>query len=585
MQKPIVRRVVADNHAVFHSHPVLQKIYAARGVQSADELERDLKQLLPYQQLKNCTVAAEKLADAIITNLHFLVVGDFDADGATSTAVVVTALREMGAQQVSYLVPNRFEYGYGLTPEIVAVAANKKPDILITVDNGISSIAGVSAARAAGMQVIITDHHLPAAQLPDANAIVNPQQPGCEFKSKNLAGVGVIFYVMMALRAELRERNWFVQQKISEPNIAQLLDLVALGTVADVVPLDHNNRILVYQGLQRIRAGKVRPGILALLEAAGRNPQNLSAMDLGFSIAPRLNAAGRLADMSLGIECLLSNDVNHARELALQLNLLNDERRVIEKEMQAQAFTALQKIQLKREQLPFGICLFDENWHQGVIGLLASRVKEAYHRPTIVFAPGNTALEIKGSARSIPGLHIRDTLDAVASRYPHLITKFGGHAMAAGLSLDRTNYAEFTKAFAEEVERNLAPENLQGKIYSDGELQPADFCVELAELLRSAGPWGQMFPEPTFDGRFKIVQQRIVGTKHLKLTLIPENTTQQIDAIAFNVNMDVWPDHHATHLKAAYRLDINEYLGRRSVQLVLEQIEAVYVKVRDTETV
>lgn len=581
MKKRIKRRHIPNSDFSLNDelHPILQRIYLARGVQSPEELERNLKHLLPYQSLLGIELAANHLADAVMTQKRIMVIGDFDADGATSTALAMSALRMFGAKNINYLVPNRFEYGYGLTPEIVAVAAKSQPDYIVTVDNGISSNAGVLAANAAGIKVVITDHHLPGTELPKAAAIVNPQQSGDKFPSKNLAGVGVIFYVMLALRGTLRAKNWFVNQSIPEPNMATLLDLVALGTTADLVPLDHNNRIMVYQGLQRIRSGKARAGIQALLAVAGRQADRLVASDLGYSIAPRLNAAGRLTDMSVGIECLLSDDYNRAHNLAMQLNTLNEERRLIERDMQQQAFAELANLPLLNDEtisLPLGICLFDESWHQGVIGLLASRIKEKVNRPTIIFAPGNNATEIKGSARSIPGLHIRDVLDAIASQHPNLICKFGGHAMAAGLTLQRDVYTKFCAAFALEVKRHLDNVDLSGELQSDGELKSSDFCLQLVEQLRDAGPWGQAFPEPLFDGQFKLVDQRLVGGKHLKLVLAIDNVQHQlVDAIAFNIDSDNWPNHRAQSVHAAYRLDINEYQGRRNLQLIIEQLDPI----------
>jgi single-stranded-DNA-specific exonuclease len=577
MKKNIVRRVLPIDILPLAEDfpPLLQRIYHARGVRSTTELDRGLDQLLPYQNLLGIEPAAECLAQAVMAQQHLMIIGDFDADGATSTALAVSALRSFGAKKINYLVPNRFEYGYGLTPEIVAVAAQSKPDVIITVDNGISSHAGVLAAKSHGIKVVITDHHLPGNELPIADAIVNPCQKGDLFASKNLAGVGVIFYVMLALRTKLRDLNWFSSQGIAEPNMAQLLDLVALGTVADLVPLDRNNRILVHHGVQRIRAGKARPGIYALFAVAGRSHERLVAADLGYAIAPRLNAAGRLTDMSLGIECLLSSDQTTARKIAAQLDALNEERRLIEREMQQQAFAELKKVQHiydKNTQLPLGICLFDEKWHQGVIGLLAARVKEHLHRPVIAFAPANTD-ELKGSARSVSGLHIRDVLAAITARHPELIDKFGGHAMAAGLTLKRECYLAFCQAFDEEVRRHLSIDDLYGEIHSDGELATTDFCLEMAEQLREAGPWGQAFPEPVFDGRFKLVQQWIVGGKHLKLMLGFDDSARVLEAIAFNINLDHWPDHRLKHVHAAYRVDINEYLGRKNIQLILEQLE------------
>lgn len=555
-------------------HPLLARVYAARGVTSADELEQGLVQLLPPSGLRAIDDAAGLLADAMAAQSRLLIVGDFDADGATSTALAVSVLRAFGARDVSYIVPNRFEYGYGLTPEIVALAAQQQPDLIITVDNGISSIDGVAAATAAGIQTLITDHHLAGAELPAAAVIINPNQPGCTFPSKNLAGVGVIFYVMLALRSELRRRDWFRAQGIAEPNLGHYLDLVALGTVADVVPLDRNNRILVSGGLQRIRAGHARPGIQALLEVAGRLPATIVASDLGFAVGPRLNAAGRLDDMSIGIECLLSDSRHLARQYAQQLHQLNLDRRVIERGMQDEALAVLASLDVAAGDAavpPLAMTLYEPGWHQGVIGILASRIKDRLHRPTIAFADADNN-EIKGSARSIPGIHIRDVLDAVATRHPGLVNKFGGHAMAAGLSLPRANYRAFADAFVEEVGRHAQDVDLQAVIESDGELAPADFELELATQLRFAGPWGQHFPEPVFDGRFRIVTQRIVGERHLKLVLgIPDSDTV-IDAIAFNIDPQFWQSAQVEFVDLAYRLDVNEYRGQRSVQLMIEHI-------------
>jgi len=551
-------------------HPILQRIYWARGIHCSSELERSLQDLLPYHSLTGINQAVNQLYQALVHHKHIMIIGDFDADGATSTALAVTALRSFGAKQVSYLVPNRFAYGYGLSPEIVQEAAKQKPDLIITVDNGIASHAGVTKANSLGIGVIITDHHLASHTLPDALAIVNPNQPGDLFPSKCLAGVGVIFYVMLALRAYLREMDWFRKERLAEPNMADLLDLVALGTVADVVPLDKNNRILVHQGIMRIRAGQVRPGILALLQIAKRNPQQLIASDLGFALGPRLNAAGRLDDMSLGIACLLAHDLNQARTIAKTLDELNSERRLIEAEMQQQAFNELNKLQFNSQQLPFGLCLYDELWHQGVIGILASRVKDQLHRPVIAFAPSGEQ-ELKGSARSINGIHIRDVLDSIATQYPELIDKFGGHAMAAGLSLAKPKFLEFSKAFDMEIRKQLAESDLRGEIYTDGELAENDLTLELAELIREAGPWGQAFPEPLFKGEFEILEQRLVGSKHLKLVLATPNM-QLIDAIAFNIDLHSWPNHRVRKVTMVYRLDINEFNGKRTLQLIIEHL-------------
>ena len=555
-------------------HPLLQRIYLARHIDNEAALEHTLHALAPAEALAHIDRGVQLLCEALAQEQRILVVGDFDADGATSTALALRALRTLGAADVHYLVPNRFEYGYGLTPEIVAAAQALSPDLIVTVDNGVSSLEGVEAAQAAGIKVLVTDHHLPGATLPTADAIVNPNLPGDRFPSKHLAGVGVIFYVMLALRSELRRQGWFQRRGLDEPNMAQFLDLVALGTVADVVPLDHNNRVLVEQGLRRIRAGQCIPGIAALLQVAGRNRERLVASDLGFAVGPRLNAAGRLEDMSVGIECLLTNDRGLALALATRLDTLNRERREIESEMQAQALSVLDRLreELDEASMPVGLTLFDEDWHQGVIGILASRIKDRFHRPVIAFAPAGEE-ELKGSARSIPGLHIRDALDSLAAAHPGLITKFGGHAMAAGLSLPRGNFAAFREAFDQTVRERVDPDDLQGVIHSDGELGEEELSLEVAEMLRNAGPWGQGFPEPLFDGEFEIVQRRIVGERHLKLVLRPVGARRVVDAIAFYFKPEDWPQEQAC-VRIAYRLDVNEYQGVRSVQLIVQHVEA-----------
>lgn len=551
-------------------HPVLARIYAQRGINSAEQLEKGLPHLLPFTELSGIEQAAELLAKAITEQQRILIVGDFDCDGATSSALAMRALRMMGSKLVDYLVPNRFEYGYGLTPEIVAVAAEKQPDLIVTVDNGISSIEGVNAANDHNIRVLVTDHHLQGEELPQAAAIVNPNQHGDVFPSKNLAGVGVIFYVMLALRAQLREENWFQQRGLPEPNLATLLDLVALGTVADVVPLDHNNRILVAQGLARIRQGHCCPGISALIKVGKRDQKNLVASDLGFALGPRLNAAGRLEDMSVGIECLLTDDADRAAELARQLDSLNVERRHIENEMKDEAMHILDAMELDEEDLPVGLCLFESHWHQGVVGILASRIKDRLHRPVIVFAQSDETT-IKGSARSVQGLHIRDALDAVAARHPGLLSKFGGHAMAAGLTLEADQFDRFCVAFDEEVKRHLGPEDLHREILSDGVLGGDELDLSLAETLRAGGPWGQGFPEPLFDGIFEVINRRIVGERHLKLVLQPTDSDQSIDAIAFNTVDDDWPAT-VEQVELAYHLDVNEFNGRRTAQLMVEHI-------------
>lgn len=573
MDKKIVRREVPKlNEALEYLHPVLQRIYQARDINSPDELSRELKDLLPYSLLSGIGKATKRLIQALKDQQHIMIIGDFDVDGATSTALMVSALREFGLENVSYLVPNRFAYGYGLTPEIVEVASDRQSDLIITVDNGISSLAGVTRTNQLGIDVVITDHHLPGEQLPPAYAIINPNCREDKFPSKCLAGVGVAFYLMLAFRAELKKINWFERHGLDYPNMAKFLDFVAFGTIADIVPLDKNNRILVYQGLQRIRSGQAHAGILALLEVSRRKREKLQATDLGFAIGPRLNAAGRLDDMSLGVACLLADNKDMALGIAYQLDNLNKERRVIESRMQKEAFNAINQLNLTR-QMPSGICLYNEEWHQGVIGLVASRVKEQMHRPTIAFAKmdDNT---LKGSARSISELHIRNVLEAIATKYPGLVTKFGGHAMAAGLSLPLDRYEDFQQAFAAEVGRNCDERDLWPKLISDGELTAEELTLELAELVTQAGPWGQGFPEPIFDGYFKLINQRIVGQHHLKLILQVPESNYHLDGIAFHVNLKEWPNFHCKYVQLVYRLEINAFQGRRKLQLLVDHIQA-----------
>ena len=547
---------------------LLTRLYAARGVQSQAELDKSLARLIPYQQLKGIDAAVDLLVVALEQRQRILIVGDFDADGATASTVGMLGLRLLGAAHVDYLVPNRFEYGYGLTPEIVEVALTRSPQLLITVDNGISSVEGVAAAKKAGLSVLVTDHHLPGNELPAAEAIVYPNQPGCEFPSKALAGVGVIFYVLIALRARLNSLGWY--QTVKAPNIAELLDLVALGSVADVVPLDANNRILVHQGLERIRAGRARPGLKAILEVAKRDHSKITSTDLGFILGPRLNAAGRLDDMSLGIECLLTDDPNAARDMAAQLDEMNQDRKSIEQGMQREALAQLKELTL--DSMPFGLCLFDPEWHQGVIGILASRLKERYFRPTFAFADAGDGM-LKGSGRSVPGFHIRDALSVVAAQHPELISKYGGHAMAAGLTLPEANFPLFAQAFDEEVRRQLREEDLTGRLLSDGSLAIEEFHLELARALRHAGPWGQHFPEPLFHGVFQLVEQRIVGERHLKVVLKTECGSVKLDGIAFGVDREVWPNPTIRWVELAYKLDLNEFRGNETVQLMIAHIE------------
>lgn len=576
MKKIIRPRVLPDDASLLPAlHPVLARLYALRGVHSPMELERALKGLAPAQALKGLEAALALLEEALRESRRILIVGDFDADGATSTVLAMLALRALGAAHVDYLVPNRFEYGYGLTPEIVALARQtKSPDLIITVDNGISSLEGVQAAREAGIRVLVTDHHLPGSALPVADAIVNPNQPGCGFPSKHLAGVGVVFYLLSSLRTRLRERGWFAGRGLPEPSLTDYLDLVALGTVADVVPLDANNRVLVQQGLLRIRAGRCRPGITALLEVAGKSPARIQASDLGFQVAPRLNAAGRLDDMSHGIECLLTDSSPLAAQYASELDGLNLERRSIEAGMQQEALSALQQLSFDGRDLPHGLVLFDRRWHQGVIGILAGRLKDRFHRPVIAFAPAeeNGAGLLKGSARSIPGVHVRDVLDAVAARHPGLISRFGGHAMAAGLALPQAHLQAFQQAFDETVAATADKADLEPVLHSDGELPAECFSESFAELLRQAGPWGQGFPEPLFHGEFECLDQRVLKEKHLKLSLSHPASNRVFDAIAFNVDRSQWPTS-ARRVRLAYRLDINEFRGSRSLQLMVEYLE------------
>jgi single-stranded-DNA-specific exonuclease len=552
---------------------VLGRVYAARRVVGPLELDYGLGRLLPYDGLSGLGEACALLADAVVGGRRVLVVGDFDADGATSTALVARVLRAMGAPEVDYLVPNRFEYGYGLTPEIVAVAAARRPELIVTVDNGIASLEGVRAARDLGCRVLVTDHHLPGPVLPAADAIVNPNCPGDPFPSKHLAGVGVAFYLMAALRAELRRQGWFARRGIPEPNLAAVLDLVALGTVADVVPLDHNNRVLVAQGLARLRAGLGSPGVRALARVAGRALERLSATDLGFGLAPRLNAAGRIDDMSLGIACLLEDDEARALDLARRLDTLNAERRAVEAEMHADALESLRRIEHDGAgALPAGLCLYDPAWHPGVVGILASRIKDRLHRPVIAFAGGHDG-GLRGSGRSVPGLHLRDTLEAIGLGHPGLLARFGGHAMAAGLSIGPAALGAFADAFDREVAARLGPEHQAGVVLTDGPLGEEEIGLDLADALRGGGPWGQGFPEPLFDGEFQVLGQRTFGERHRRLNLRLPGGRRTLEAVAFNAGERAWPAHGGV-VRIAYRLDANEWQGSRSARLVVEEVDS-----------
>ncbi|MCZ0760131.1 single-stranded-DNA-specific exonuclease RecJ [Vibrio diabolicus] len=558
--------------------PILKRIYINRGITDPAQLETSARGLHSYQKLGGIEQAVELLFQAIKEQKRIIVVGDFDADGATSSALSVLALRMLGSHNVDYLVPNRFEDGYGLSPEVVDQALELGAEMIMTVDNGVSSIEGVRYAKENGITVLVTDHHLPGQVLPDVDAMVNPNLESCHFPSKALAGVGVAFYLMMALCVHMRKHNWFAEQGMQEPKLMELMDLVALGTVADVVPLDENNRILVHQGLQRIRAGKARPGIQALIEVAKRDARRLVASDFGFALGPRINAAGRLDDMSFGVELLMCNNIHAARRMASELDGLNQTRKEIEEGMKQEAMAFCERLQFgEGSELPYGLALFQRDWHQGVIGILASRIKEKFHRPVIAFADGGEGT-IKGSCRSIPGLHMRDALDFIDTQNPGLIIKFGGHAMAAGLTIKEQDFERFSRLFDEVVKKELDEAALKGVIMSDGELKPEEFSMHVAEQLRSGGPFGQAFPEPIFDGEFKVLHQKLVGEKHLKLMLEPlykgHPTNVMIDGIAFNVDLRRWPDASVKTVRLAYKLDVNEFRGNQSLQLMIDHIEA-----------
>lgn len=577
VRKKIVRRVAPETAAASdlarEVPELLGRIYGNRSIHSARELRRSLSDLPSPHLLSGMEAMTLQLEAALRESKSILVVADYDADGATGCAVAVRGLRALGARQVSYIVPNRFSGGYGLTPELVERIGEPRPDVLLTVDHGISHHEGVTAAKRRGMTVLITDHHLPGDTLPPADAIVNPNLPGDRFPSKTLAGVGVIYYVLGALRARLRDTGWF-RSKAAEPNLGGLLDLVALGTVADVVPLDHVNRILVHQGLVRIRAGRCHWGTRALLEIAGRNLDDLRADGLGFTVAPRLNAAGRLDDMTLGIECLLADDPASARELAQKLDALNRERRTIEEEMSASAWEMLDRYPAQTDSSArAGICIYDPSWHQGVIGILASRIKDRLHRPVIAFAPSGDDGLLKGSARSIAGVHIRDVLCTIAARHPDLLHRFGGHSQAAGLILAEEHLDRFAKVFDETVAASLTGVDLEPTVVTDGELPPEHFHIETARLLREAGPWGQSFPEPLFDGKFEVRDGRVVAERHVRLRLTLPGSGRWVEGIAFGVaEPEAWLS--CKSVRAAFRLDINELRGSRQLQLGIEYMEA-----------
>jgi single-stranded-DNA-specific exonuclease len=571
MDKIIKRRPLSKNIELPDTlHPIIKRILAARDINNVSELDYRLQNLLPYNSLLGIDTAVDLLYEALTQQARIFIVADYDVDGASSCVLALKALQQMGAKKVSFLVPNREKHGYGLTPAIVELALKDDvPDLLITVDNGISSIAGVEAAQKQGMRVLVTDHHLPGDELPKADAIVNPKQQGDTFPSKNLCGVGVIFYVMMALRVRLREKGWFSHIGVPEPNLADFLDLVALGTVADVVTLDYNNRILVEQGLRRIRANRCCPGIRALIEVSGREQNSLVASDLGFYVGPRINAAGRMDDMSYGIACLLSDNDFNAAQHARLLQTFNQERRLEETKMQDDALETLETLE-KQENLPIGLCLLDEKWHQGVIGILAARIKDRLHRPVIIFTYDKDN-QIRGSARSVQGVHIRDILDTIASQHPEMINRFGGHAMAAGLTISRNQFEAFQKTFDTEVRKYLSVEELQGIIYSDGPLSGEDFNLELAEQLKTISPWGHHFPEPIFDGKFELLDRRLLKEKHLKMQVRPIGGGPKLEVIAFNTVDTDWPPE-VSQLTLAYKLEINRYRGATNLQLMAQYV-------------
>lgn len=577
MRTLIKQRVIPDEtdiSALVVRDAFLSKIWAARGITSVAQVDHSLNGLLHYQALKDIDKAVSLLLRALKTQKSILIIGDYDADGATSTALMVEVLKAFGAQNVNFIVPNRFEYGYGLTPEIVELGLQYKPELLITVDNGIASIEGVAYAKEKGIDVLVTDHHLQGATLPDADAIVNPNQHACNFASKSLCGVGVAFYVLTALRAALVEINWFEARDIALPKMSRWLDIVALGTVADVVSLDFNNRIFVQAGLDRMRVGAIRPGIRALLLSAKRDLVGLQASDLAFAVAPRLNAAGRLDDMSLGIQCLLSTDEVTAQHYAQQLNDLNIERRQIEASMQAEAQAALDKLVQADSELPAGICQYDATWHQGVVGILASRIKDKYHRPVIVFADESETL-MKGSGRSIEGVHIRDILFEISVEHPEYIVKFGGHAMAAGLTLHKQYYEAFQTLFAQKVGKLLHDELGVRILYTDGEIASHHMTLNNAYAIRMSGPWGQHFPSPLFEGEFQIMDQKIVGEKHLKCALLDTRSGNVFPAIAFNVDLKKWPSEQGISVTVVYQLSVNSFRGNDSLQLMIEYIDSI----------
>lgn len=575
MAVEIKQREIPSNikHNLDNIHPLLQNIYLSRGITESKFLEKDLKNLYSYDLLLNIDKAVELIYKHILNKNKILIIGDFDGDGATSTALAVDFFRQLGVS-ISFLVPDRFTYGYGLSVDLVDLAKQKfNPDLIITVDSGISCLNGVARAKELGFDILVTDHHLPGDNLPVADCIVNPNLKEDSFPSKNLAGVGVIFYVLLALRAKLRDENWFASQNKNIINMAQFLDLVALGTITDLVPLDYNNRILVMQGLTRIRQNMARVGIKALLKISKKNHTNITASDLGFFIGPRLNAAGRLDDMSLGINCLLSNDPMQALRMAESLDSLNQERKLIEKDMKADAISIIKKLDLDNKSLPVAFCLYNPDWHQGVIGIVASRIKELYHRPVVVFTEDNDEI-IKASCRSVENVHIRDVLQSVANQQPDLIIKFGGHAMAAGLSIKKSNFDEFKQLFTSEVNKFLDIENIKGVYHTDGSLEHSDFNLNLVTLIKNSEVWGQQFPEPSFCNEFKVLDQRYLAGSHIAFKLNYNNLIS-VDAIIFNCQENPWFNKNLNFIKVIYKLDINEYNNNKKIQLLIDYLEEI----------
>ncbi len=572
----IVSRQAQIDSSELNAENLIDRILLSRGIASKKELDYSLANLQPFTELKDIDKACQLLAEAIEQQQKILIVGDFDADGATSSALGILVLKAFGAKHIDYLVPNRFDYGYGLSPELVELAKTQQPDLIVTVDNGISSIQGVHKAKEYGIKVVITDHHLAGDELPQADAIVNPNQPDDKFASKNLAGVGVMFYLLLALRSYLRDKNWFEQEKITEPNLSHYLDLVALGTVADLVALDYNNRILVHHGLRLMRAAKARPGILQLLNLTKKNLAKVKSTDLGFAVGPRINAAGRLDDMSLGIECLLASDEKQAREYAQILHQLNSDRQQVEQEMQDEAMAILAEQSFENFDAN-SLCLYQAHWHQGVVGLLASRIKEKVNRPCIVFA-NEDEKNLKGSARSVKELHIRDALALLDSQQPGLITKFGGHAMAAGLSIKSEDFERFCQYFESVVTQLLQGDAIGNEIETDGSLSPEQLQLATIEQLNVLAPFGQGFPEPIFSGEFEVLTQRIVGENHLKLALKPpqdlnaDDSEAVLQAIAFRVEVAQW-QQKARKIRAVYQLDVNDYYQQPQLQLIIQYLE------------